>query len=60
LKITDTEVTKLYESVLITLKKRVTLNHYLPIFITKRVRQLFITGLVAQSGLISAPLSGGL
>jgi hypothetical protein len=60
LKITDIEVTEVYENVFMTFKNRVTINHYLPIFVAKRVRQLFVTGLVAQSGFISGPLSGGM
>jgi hypothetical protein len=58
LKLADTEVTEVYESVLMNFKNRVTIIHYLPIFVPRRVKQIFVTGLVSQSGLISGPPPG--
>jgi len=60
LKIADTVVTKVYDNVFMNFKKRATIIRYLPIFVMKRVRQLFVTGRVSQSGLISGLLSGGI
>jgi hypothetical protein len=58
LKLADTEVTEVYESVLMSFKNRVTIIHYLPIFVPRRVKQIFVTGLFSHSGLISGPPPG--
>jgi hypothetical protein len=58
LKLADTEVKEVYESVLMSFKNRVTIIHYLPIFVPRRVKQIFVTGLFSQSGWISGPPPG--
>jgi hypothetical protein len=60
LKLADTEVTEVYENVLMSFKNRVTIIHYLPIFVAKRVRHIFVTGLVSHSGLFSGPPPGSM
>jgi hypothetical protein len=60
LRIDEIEVAEVYENVLMSFKNRVTIIHYLPIFVPRRVRQLFETGPVLQAGMISGPQSGGL
>jgi hypothetical protein len=59
LKLADTEVTEVYESVLMSFKNRVTIVHYLPIFVPRRVKQIFVTGLITQSGFLSGPQPDG-
>jgi hypothetical protein len=58
LKLADTEVKEVYETVLMSFKNRVTIIHYLPIFVPRRVKQIFVTGPLSHSGLISGPPPG--
>jgi hypothetical protein len=52
-------VAEVYENVLMSFKNRVTIVHYLPLFVPRRVRQLFETEPVLPSGMISGPQAGG-
>ena len=61
LKIDENKVTDVYESLLMSYKNRVTIIHYLPIFITRKVKQVLLAGLIAQSKIFSEwPLSGSI
>lgn len=48
LRIDETEVAEVYENVLMSFKNHVTIVHYLPIFVPRRVRKLFETGPVCH------------
>ncbi|HTZ40535.1 MAG TPA: hypothetical protein VMB77_10270 [Syntrophales bacterium] len=60
LKLAETDVAEVYESVLMSFKNRVTIIHYLPIFVPRRVRQIFVTGLISHTGLFSGPPPGSM
>jgi hypothetical protein len=56
----EVEVAEVYETVLMSFKNRVTIIHYLPIFVPRRVRELLVTGLIAQSGIFTGGPGVGL